>query len=63
MRLLHHKNNFIYAKFTAKNMTAILSSKLEFPLIGIMFLIKKRSTDAQYLISNFVIRSTEAAVL
>ena len=27
MRPLCHKNNFVYAKFTAKNMTAILSSE------------------------------------
>ena len=28
-----------------------------------MFLIKKSLADAQYLISDFMIRSTEAAVL
>ena len=29
---------------------------------SMLFLIKKRLTDVQYLISNFMIRSTEAAV-
>ena len=27
LRLLRHKNRFVYAKFTAKNMTAIMSSE------------------------------------
>ena len=51
---------------STKNQQKIYSDQIYKPLqqkpFHVMFLIKKRSADVQYLISNFTIRSTEAAV-
>ena len=48
------------------NQQKIYSDRIYKPLsqktFHVMFLIKKRSADVQYLISNFIIRSTEAAI-
>ena len=48
------------------NQQKIYSDRIYKPLsqkpFHVMFLIKKRSADVQYLISNFIIRGTEAAI-